>query len=334
MRAIVHQGQGIEGIHVAEIATRDPEPDEVVIKVKVAALNHRDLWTCRGRRSDEPPIVLGSDGAGIVVAIGEKVSDLSPLSEVVINPSLHWYERSQVPPATFEILGYPTHGTLAQQVIVPRANVERKPAHLSWEEAAALPLSGLTSYRALFTLGQLQAGATVVIPGIGGGTALQAFQFAQAVGAHVIVSSSSAQKRQQALLLGADLAVESQSSWATTVRQATEGRGADLVIESVGRATWNESLRCLARGGRLVVYGSTSGDVVDVSLPPFFLNWQSILGTTMGNREEFREMLAFVEHFHVKPIIAQRFSLDQAVAAFHFLETQQQFGKVVLHMPG
>lgn len=333
MRAIVHQGHGIAGIRIAEIASRDPGPDEVVIKLKVAALNHRDLWTCQRRRSNEPPIVLGSDGAGIVLAVGEKVSDLSPQSHVVINPSLHWYERSQLPPQTFEILGNPTHGTLAQQVIVPRANVELKPAHLSWEEAAALPLSGLTSYRALFTLGQLQTGATVVIPGIGGGTALQAFQFARAVGSHVIVSSSSVQKRQQALLLGADLALESQSLWAVTVRQATGGQGADLVLESVGRATWNESLRCLARGGRLVVYGSTSGDIVDVSLPPFFLNWQSILGTTMGNREEFREMLAFVERFHVKPIIAQRFSLDQGVAAFHFLETQQQFGKVVLHMP-
>ena len=333
MLAIVHQGQGIEGIRVAEIATRDPEPDEVVIKVKAAALNHRDLWTCRGRRSDEPPVVLGSDGAGSVVAVGEKVSDLPPQSEVVVNPSLHWYKRSQVPPPTFEILGYPTHGTLAQQVIVPRANVEPRPAHLSWEEVAALPLSGLTSYRALFTLGQLQAGASVVIPGIGGGTALQAFQFARAAGARVIVTSSSAQKRQQALLLGADLAVESQSPWATTVRQATEGRGADLVIESVGRATWHESLRCLARGGRLVVYGSTSGDVVELSLPPFFLNWQSILGTTMGSREEFREMLAFVERFQVKPIIAQRFSLDQGIAAFRFLEQQQQFGKVVIQIP-
>ncbi len=333
MLAIVHQGQGIEGIRVAEIATREPGPDEVVIKVKAAALNHRDLWTCRGRRSDEPPVVLGSDGAGIVVAVGEKVSDLPPQSEVVVNPSLHWYKRTQVPPPTFEILGYPTHGTLAQQIIVPRANVEPRPAHLSWEEAAALPLSGLTSYRALFTLGQLQAGATVVIPGIGGGTALQAFQFARAAGAHVIVTSSSAQKRYQALLLGADLAVESQSSWATTVRQATEGRGADLVIESVGRATWHESLRCLARGGRLVVYGSTSGDVVELSLPSFFLNWQSILGTTMGSREEFREMLAFVERFQVKPIIAQRFSLDQGIAAFRFLEQQQQFGKVVIQIP-
>ena len=283
--------------------------------------------------ADEPAVVLGSDGAGIVVAVGEKVSDLPPQSEVVVNPSLHWYKRSQVPPPTFEILGYPTHGTLAQQVIVPRANVEPRPAHLSWEEAAALSLSGLTSYRALFTLGQLQAGATVVIPGIGGGTALQALQFARAAGAHVIVTSSSAQKRHQALLLGADLAVESQSPWATTVREVTEGRGADLVIESVGRATWNESLRCLARGGRLVVYGSTSGDVVELSLPPFFLNWQSILGTTMGSREEFREMLAFVERFQVKPIIAQRFSLNQGVAAFRFLEQQQQFGKVVIQIP-
>ncbi len=333
MRAIIHQGQGIEGIQVAEIATSDPGPDEVVIKVKVAALNHRDLWTCRGRRPDEPPIVLGSDAAGTVMAVGKNVSDLSPLSEVVINPSLHWNERSQVPPPTFEILGYPTHGTLAQQVIVPRANIERKPAHLSWEEAAALPLSGLTSYRALFTQGKLQAGTTVVIPGIGGGTALQALQFARAGGARVIVTSSSAQKRQQALALGADLALESQSPWAAAVRQATGDRGADLVIESVGRATWNESLKCLARGGRLVVYGSTSGDVVDVNLPPFFLNWQSILGTTMGSREEFQEMLAFVERFHIKPTIAQRFSLDQGVAAFHFLEQQQQFGKVMIHMP-
>ncbi|HVB62617.1 MAG TPA: zinc-binding dehydrogenase [Ktedonobacteraceae bacterium] len=333
MRAIIHQGQGIAGIQVAEISTREPGPDEVAIKLKAAALNHRDLWTCLGRHPDQPPLVLGADGAGIVAAVGAQVSDLALSSEVVINPSLYWNARSDIPPATFEILGSPTHGTLAEQVIVPRANIERKPTYLSWEEAAALPLSGLTSYRALFTLGQVQAGMTVVIPGIGGGTALQAFQFAQAAGARVIVTSSNAQKRERALVLGADLALESQSSWSAAVREATGGKGAHLVIESVGRATWSESLRCLARGGKLVVYGSTSGNIVDIDLPPFFLNWQSVLGTTMGSREEFREMLAFAERFQVRPIIAQSFSLDDGVAAFHFLEQQRQFGKVIVRLP-
>ncbi len=274
----------------------------------------------------------GSGPARIFDAVGSAVRDVDLGADVLVNPSLGWQRQSAAPPEGFEILGYPSHGTLAESVVVPRANVEPKPAHLGWEAAAALPLSGPTAYRALFTRAKVKAGDTVVVRGVGGGTALQAALFAKAAGARVVVTSSGGDKRDKARALGFDLAFESAVAWAVDVREFTAGAGADAVIESVGAATWANSLACLARGGRLVVYGSTSGDVVETDLVPLFLNWRSILGTTTGNRAEFRAMLSFARRHGLRPVVDRVFALDDGVAALEHLASGRQFGKVVLRV--
>lgn len=334
MRALVHQGSGVAGARLAEIEPPALGPREVRVRLMAAALNHRDLWTCRGRAPDLPPVVLGSDGAGSIVETGSAVRDLEPGTEVVVNPSLHWTAGAAAPPREFQILGHPTHGTFAESVVVPRANVEPKPKHLSWEEAAALPLSGLTAWRALFTKGGLRAGDVVAIPGIGGGTALQAMQFALAAGARVLVTSTDPAKLARALALGATAAHDSAPGWAAAAMAVTEGRGADIVVESVGAPTWRDSLASLARGGRLVVYGSTAGDRVELDLPSFFLKWQSVLGTTMGNRAEFRAMLRFVEQHGLKPVVDRILPLEQGAEALRIMEAGRQMGKIVLRIAG
>ncbi len=331
MKVVAHHGSGLAGVRLDELVPPALGPRDVRVRIRAAALNHRDLWTCKGRAADEPPVVLGSDGAGIVDAVGSAIRDVDLGAEVVVNPSLGCQRQSAAPPEGFEILGYPSHGTLAESVVVPRANVEPKPAHLGWE-AAALPLSGLTAYRALFTRARVKAGDTVVVRGVGGGTALQAALFAKAAGARVVVTSSGGDKRDKARALGFDLALDSAGAWAVDVREFTAGAGADAVIESVGAATWAHSLACLARGGRLVVYGSTSGDVVETDLVPLFLNWRSILGTTMGNRAEFRAMLSFARSHGVRPVVDRVFALDDGVAALEYLASGRQFGKVVLRV--
>src|SRR5579884_1040906 len=331
MKALVLQGRGFEGLRITDVPRPKPGPGEVLVRLEAAALNHRDLWTIAGRGSSGRPAILGSDGAGTVVEVGPDVPDITS-SEVVINPSLNWPGDRRVPPESFEILGFPTDGTLAEYIVISGENVEPKPAYLSWEEAAALPLSALTGYRALFVEGMLQPGETVVIPGAGGGTALQTFQLALAAGARTVVTSRGAAKRERLTQMGDDLVVSSETAWSDEVREFTGGKGADVVAESVGAATWEQSLRALARGGRLVVYGSTSGDLVNVELPPFFLSWQSIRGTTMGSQKEFRDMLRFVEERRITHVVDRVFSLDEGIDALRYLESGQQFGKVVLKM--
>ena len=330
MRALVLDGAGLDGARLRDWPDPEPGPGQVLIQLKAAALNHRDLWACRGWKEGATPGVLGSDGAGVVAGLGAGVLDLPVGAEVVINPSLHWPAHQPFPGPEFEILGRPTDGTLAEAVLVPRQNVHRKPAHLSFEQAAALPLSALTAWRALVTVGRLTPGDTVLVPGAGGGTAAACVQLAHALGARVIATSRDPGKREKLKGLGADLALDSATRFADAVREATAQAGAQLVIESVGRPTWGESMKALARGGRLVVYGSTGGDIVDFSLVPFFLGWQSVLGTTMGNAGEFAAMLAFVERHRLAPTIDRVFPFEDAAEALRHLDGGEQFGKVAL----
>ena len=330
MRAIVHRGNGLAGLQMAEHPVPVAGTGECVVRLRAAALNHRDIWVCKGRDASARPVVLGSDGAGEVIEVGRGVRRPRVGDAVIVNPSLNWSRGDRSPPANFEILGNPRDGTFAEYIALPASNLEPKPAHLDWAEAAAIGLSGLTAWRALVTQGAVVPGATVVIPGIGGGTALTAMQIAIAQGARVFVTSTNRDKRARAEELGAAAAFDSSEDWAAAVLDATDGNGADIVVESVGKATWPQSIRSLARGGRLVVYGSTSGDVVDIDLPPFFLNWRSVLGTTLGHRGEFQAMLRFAQRRALSPVIDRRFPFAQGVEAIHHLAAGEQFGKLVL----
>jgi zinc-binding alcohol dehydrogenase/oxidoreductase len=282
------------------------------------------------------PVILGSDGAGVVDAVGPEVDGFRHGDPVVINSSQDWLSATHVPEGDYgvgyKILGHPDHGTFAEFIVISCDQLEPKPAYLGFDEAAAISLVGLTTYRALFTEGRLKAGQTVVVTGIGGGAATQALLFAKCAGARVVVTSRSKAKLERAHALGADLALSSEADWAKAVREFTGGRGADLVIDSIGKAVWAKALDALANGGRLVSFGSTRPGPGAFELSPIYLRWKSIIGTTMGSRDEYRDMLAFAEAYKVKPVIDRRFKLEQGAEALAYLDTAQQMGKVVLEI--
>ena len=334
MRAIVLNGPGLAGLTFADLPEPAATPGTVVLRLKAAALNHRDLWCCRGWKGSDRSAVLGSDGAGVIERIGGGVAGWRLGDEVIVNPGLNWPGDTEAPGPEFQILGSPSDGTLAERLCIPATQLARKPGHLDWHQAAALPLSGLTGYRALFSVGGLRAGQTCVIGGIGGGTALQTMLLAKAAGARVAVTSRDAGKRRRALELGADLALDSATAWAGQVIEFTAGAGAAVVIENIGRPSWEQSLASLARGGRLVVYGSTGGDVVETDLVPLFLNWRSIRGTTMGNAVEFERMVAFVAEHRIVPVVDRVFPFSAGIEALRQLDKSEQFGKLVVSLPG
>lgn len=325
MKAVIHQNGKLL---VGEMPEPSAGPGEVVVALRAAGVNRRDLYI-PGRRGDaKEALTLGSDGAGVVESIGEGVSNVQVGDEVILNPSLRWYDNSDAPPEQFDILGMPDNGTFAEKIVLSAEQVEKKPAHLSWEEAAVLALAGLTGYRALVTKGQLQEGDTVFIPGAGSGVATFLISFAKNIGARVIVTSRSEEKRNKALELGADLAIDTNSDW----KQELAGETIDLIIDSVGRATFNRSLDIVKKGGRIVVFGATTEDTVDFDLRSFFYGQYQLFGSTMGSREELRDMLAHVERYQMHPVIDQVFDLEQALEAFKYVEESKQFGKVAFRI--
>ncbi|URM32429.1 zinc-binding dehydrogenase [Cytobacillus firmus] len=325
MKAVIHVGKaGLAGLSYGEIEKPEPGAGEVRVKVKTAGLNHRDLFVPNRHKPEDPALVIGSDGAGIIDAVGAGVADMKPGDEVIINPGLGWKEKSEAPPAGFEIVGLPFHGTFAEYIIIPAENTAPKPGYLTWEEAGVLSLAALTAYRALFTRGKLQAGMKVFIPGIGGGVATFLMQFAKAAGATVYVASRSEEKCRKALELGADKALNSSEDWT----EALGGAKVDLVIESVGPATFNKSLEILRNGGTIVTFGSSTGDVLELNLRSLFYAQQNLLGSTMGSAEEYHEMLQFIEKHQIRPVLDQAFHLEQYEQAFEKIANAEQWGKI------
>lgn len=306
----------------------DPFADhgQVTVSIRTAGLNRRDISVPKRRGDEAAALILGSDGAGIIESVGEGVTDFSIGDEVIINPSLQWYENSDAPPKGFDILGMPDNGTFTEKIVLPAEQVEAKPAHLTWEEAGVLALPALTGYRALFTKGGLKEGDTLFIPGAGSGVATYLIQFAKNVGAKVIVTSRSAEKRQQAKELGADIVLDTNSDWEEELKDET----IDLVIESVGRATFNRSLEVLKKGGRIVAFGATTEDTIDLNLRKFFYGQYQLFGSTMGSRQELRAMLKHIENFKTHSVVDRTFPLDKAKDAMNYLEQGKQFGNVAI----
>ncbi|ARK26154.1 alcohol dehydrogenase [Sporosarcina sp. P37] len=325
MKAFVHKNGELQ---YTDIADPKAGAGEVVVALKTAGLNRRDTGLPARRGKAAEPLVLGSDGAGIIEAIGQDVTGWNVGDEVIINPSLRWYEKSDAPSAEFDILGLPDHGTFAEKISISAEQLEKKPSYLTWEESAAVALAGLTGYRALVTKGQIQEGQTVFIPGAGSGVATYMIQFAKKLGARVIVSSRSEEKREHAKTIGADLAIDTNSDWLEELKN----EHVDLVIESVGRATFNRSLEILKQGGRIVVFGATTDDTVELNLRKFFYGQYTMLGTTMGSREELRDMLAFMDKHQIHPVIDSVIPLEQADKAFAKLGDSMQFGKIILNI--
>lgn len=324
---------GPEQLRYEEVPDPDPDPGEVVVRLRAAALNRRDVYVTYGQYPGiELPAIPGSDGAGEVVGVGSEVSGVAIGNQVVINPGLNWGDNVHRKSPHFRILGVPTDGTYAQYVKVPADNVFLKPAHLSWEEAAALPLAGITAYRALVTKGQVQAGETVLVPGIGGGVATFVVQFAAALGAKVYVTSSSDEKIERAKSLGAVGGINyTTENWPERLKE--EIGGVDLSIDSIGGDVFNALVSLAKEGGRIVTFGATRGPVPEVIMPRLFLKELTVMGSTMGSPQEFREMLALVERYRLRPVVDTIYPLEQAVEAQLRMEKGANFGKIALEIP-
>lgn len=327
---------------LADVPDPVPGPGEVVVSLKAAALNHRDVFIQQGLYPGiAMPVLPGSDGAGVVSAVGEGVDHAWLNCEVVINPGLNWGPNQVVNSPAFTILGMPTAGTFAEKIVIAQTNVYAKPTHLSFEEAAALPLAGLTAWRALMSRAALSQDhpERVLITGVGGGAALFALQFAVAAGAEVWVTSGADEKLAKAKELGAKGGVNyKEADWhKTLVNQATSGDKAkakagyfDVIIDSAAGPDFAKLTQVAAPAGRIAFFGGTSGKITDVQPSVIFFKQLSIYGTTMGNNVEFAAMLRFVEKHQLRPVIDSVRPLAEAQQAYDRINAGQQLGKLVL----
>jgi len=331
VRAVVLREVGEAGnLRIEEWPTPVPGPGEVVVRVRAAALNHRDVWIRRGQYAGiRLPAILGSDATGEVVAAGDADANRWLGQEVVIDPSLDWGPDLRAQAGTFHLLGMPTEGTYAEFVKVPAANLHLKPSHLTIEEAAALPLASVTAYRALTTRAGLRAGETVVITGIGGGVALAALTIAVSLRATVYVTSGSEKKIAMAKQHGAvDGVTYHASDWARHLL-AIIGRRPDVIIDGAGGDTFAQALDLVRPGGRVVSYGATRGPVSNLEVRRIFWKQLDIRGSTMGTPHDFKRMID-IYATGLRPIVDSVLPLAEAGQAHARLESGDQFGKIVL----
>jgi NADPH:quinone reductase-like Zn-dependent oxidoreductase len=349
MRAFVLQGHGdLSRLALADVpAPAVRHASDVRVRLRAAALNHLDLWTIKGLPglSLQFPHILGGDGAGVVDAAGDGVTRVRPGDAVLFNPGISCYrceyclagEHSLC--VEYRILGEHVPGTLAEYVVLPEPNVFPIPqppppnSPLSFPEAAAFSLVTLTAWRMLVTRARLRPGETVLVWGVGGGVGGAALRIAKLAGAFVIATSSSDAKLARARELGADATLNhTRVDVAKEVRALTGKRGADVVVEHVGEATWEQSLRALARGGRLVTCGGTTGPHLAVDARRLFWYHWNILGSTMGNAEEYREIVRLLGQGHLRPVVDSVVPLADARRAFERLASGDHVGKVVVEI--
>ncbi len=330
MKALVLDAAN-QPLQCKDVPDPSPGPGEVVVALAAAALNHRDLWIQKGQYAGlKFPIIPGSDGCGKVSRCGDAVDHAWLGREVIIDPGLDWGDRQLAQADKFRILGLPDDGTFAEQVRVPASALVEKPAHLDVPHAAALPLAGLTAYRALFSRGGLQTGERVLITGVGGGAALFALQYAVAAGARVFVTSGSDEKIRRATELGAVGGVNYRTDGWDKALKARAGGGFDLTIDSAGGEGFLPLLDLAAPGGRIVFFGATRGNPVGFDMRRVFWKQLSILGTTMGSPEDFAAMIRFVVEKQVTPLADHVFPLAEGNSALAAMASAEQFGKIVL----
>lgn len=333
MKAIVlRELGGPSKVKYEDVEVSTPKADEVLVHLKYASLNRRDLFITYGMYPGmNLPSILGADGAGEVVAVGDNVSNVSVGDDVVINPALNWGENRAFHAPDHRALGMPSDGTYAEFVVVPSENVYTKPEYLSWEEAAALPLAGVTAFRSLMFRGNLQKEENVLIPGIGSGVALFALQIAFAHGANVFVTSSSDEKLEKAKELGAKGGVNYRTeNWVKEMKKLMDG--ADLIIDGVGGENFNHLINLAKPAGRIVSFGASSGPIKELVLPRVFLKQLDIRGTTSGSPEDFKEMLQFFEAHDIIPYVDKCYSLEESIEALKYMESGNNFGKITLQI--
>lgn len=297
------------------------------VRLHAAALNHRDVYITEGKYAKIVyPAILGSDGCGVVTESPDAPCLLN--KRVIIDPSMNWDGDDRAQGPGFMVLGMPMQGTLAEEICVPMEHVHQAPSHLSDVQAAALPLAGVTAWRALMHQGQLEAGQTVLITGIGGGVALAALQFAVAAGARVLVSSTSDAKIARAIELGAAKGFNiTHDGWSKAA--GAEGP-VDLVVDSVAGEYINDYTNIVRPGGRIVVYGASRGVVPSLNIHRIFWKQIQLIGSTMGTAKNFADMLTFVTKHNIVPVVDSEFTLNEAPSAFERMKQAQQFGKIVV----
>src|SRR5688572_23777427 len=332
MRAVFFKGKD-QPLVVQEIKKFKPVKDQVLVKLHNAALNHRDIWTWREQTNvTADGIILGSDGCGVIESVGEDADPLLIGLEVIINPSLEWGNNPIVQGNSFKILGYPDNGTFSDYIVISKKYVFEKPEHLTFAESAAVPLSGLTAYRALFSKARLRAKEKVLITGVGGGAALWVLQFAVAYQARVYVTSGSEEKIIKAKALGAIEGFNYKDpDWQQKALKESAG-GFDIIIDSAGGDQFSKLIELALPGGRIVNFGRTAGNISNISIRLLYWKQISIHGTTMGTRDEFLSMLDFLENRKIKPVMDKVYTIEQINEAFQRMETGDQFGKIILQI--
>ncbi|HEU0054401.1 MAG TPA: zinc-binding dehydrogenase [Longimicrobium sp.] len=336
--AIFHEHGGPEVLRIEDVPRPVPLPGEVLLEVKAAALNHLDLWVRRGIPIETTmPHIGGSDVAGVIVEVGDGVDEARAGERVVVNPSLfdgtcEWCRRGEESMCvSYRILGEHTDGGFREYLAVRADRAYPIPDDLSFEEAAALPISYMTAWRALHSRARLRPGEDVLVIGASGGTALAAVQIAKLAGARVFAVTSGAENVERLRALGADFVYDrAVEDFSAAVYRDTAKRGVDVVVENVGAPTWNGSVRALARGGRLVTYGGTAGPKVELDVRVVFWKQIEVLGTTMASVAEFEAMLDAVFSGRLRPVVDSVMPLDDAREAHERLEAGGQFGKIVL----
>ena len=329
MKAIrIHEDGGPDVLRYEEIPDPEAGPGEVLVALRAAALNHLDVWVRKGLPSVPKPRILGADGAGVVAALGEGVHEFAIGDRVVLNPGIAHDGR-------ITVVGEHTDGTYCELKALPASQLYELDDALTFEEGAAFPLVFETAHRMLVTKAQIAEGEWVLIWGIGGGVALAAFELARALGARTIVTSSSAEKLERARALGADLALDHLADDVpAAVKDVTGGSGANVVVETVGEATWERSLAAAAQEGRIVVCGATSGHSPPARLYRLWWKQLVIYGSTMGMPSDFEGAYDLIRSGRARVHIDRVYPLAEAAAAHEHLEAGAQFGKVVLRIPG
>lgn len=318
------------GLQLQQVESPKLEKSQVLIKISAAALNRRDQWIREGLYPKiELPTLPGSDGCGIVVEAFDEMGQKWMSKRVIINPNNDWGDNPKVQKRSYHILGMPTSGTLAEYIAVSVDRIVEAPEFLSDEEAAAIPLGGLTAYNAIVNKGELSAGKKVLISGVGGGVAQFAFQFAIAAGADVWVTTSKDHVLNKCLELGAKGGANYREP--DQIKSLAKSvKGFDIIIDSAGGDGINTLLESLAPGGKLVLYGATKGLPSTLNLRNIFWNQLALLGSTMGSDQDFENMIQFVNQHQIKPVIDQVFTLENGVQAFDHMKSENHFGKIVI----
>ncbi|MCY7362560.1 MAG: zinc-binding dehydrogenase [Ignavibacteria bacterium] len=316
----------IEDFPIPEITN-----NEILINVKYASINHRDVWITKGLYSRiKLPVILGSDCSGIIHSKGSDVTEFNIGDEVIINPGLNWGTDENFQSKEFKILGMPDNGTFAEYLKIDKAYLYKKPGHLSFEEASAIPLTGITAYCSVFKKAGINKDDNVLITGIGGGVASAALVFAKSAGAKVFVTSGSDEKISKAISIGAEGGVNyTKKNWDKDIIALAENK-IDVVIDGTGGDTFLKCIDIINYGGRIISYGSTAGNVMNFPLARIFWKQLKIFGSTMGSPANFVRMIKYINDNKLEFVVDSVLSLENIADAFERMASGKQFGKIVI----